>query len=86
MRLLYILPSFAQPTRAVVNFFLLFSSFLLKSLTSTEQNKGHKNLIEYYANVSYFIMMLLVFIVRAVSHHSILLASTSGTYHGGEQV
>lgn len=80
--------SFAQPTRAVVNFFILFSSFLLRSLAFTKQNKGHKNLIGYYANISYLIMMMLpVFIViRAISHHSVLLASTSGTYCGGEQV
>lgn len=36
-------------------------------------------MIEYYANVNYLIMMLLVFIViRAISHQIILLASIQG--------
>lgn len=68
-------------------FFFLFPSFFLRSLASIKQNKIQKHLVEYYANVSYLIMVLWLFIIiRAISHYSLLLASTSGTYLDDGQV
>lgn len=84
---LYILLSFVQSTRAVVNFFFSFL-FIAQNVGFYQTKwKTWKLLIEYYANISYLIMILPVYsIIRTISHYSILLASASGTHHGGGQV
>lgn len=72
VRFLCVLPGFAQPTRGIVIFFLVF--FLSqKFVFSQTKSRTQKPMVEYYANNSYLIMILLAFvIIRATSHQSIL--------------